>query len=62
MAKVIKFYTRDFLREKVKARPRDRRGKVIEFPKEKSAAVAKAAKIRELDEASRIAISWPGCF
>ena len=62
MAKVIKFYSRDFLREKVKSKPRDRRGKVIEFPMEKSASVATAAKIRELDEASRIAISWPGCF
>ena len=62
MAKVTKFYSRDFLREKVKSRPRDRRGKVIELPTEKTAWVAKAAKIRELDEASRIAISWPGCF
>lgn len=62
MAKVIKFDSRDSLRENVRSRPRDRRGKVIEFPNEKSASGAKAAKIRELDEATRIAISWPGCF
>jgi hypothetical protein len=46
----------------VKWLPRDQRGKVIEFPKEKSALAAKADQIRELDEAGLTAVSWPGCF
>jgi hypothetical protein len=37
MAKVIEFYVRDLFPKKVKWLPRDQRGKVIEFPKEKSA-------------------------
>jgi len=61
-AKVIKFHARDFLREKVKSRPRDRRGKVIEFPQEKSASVTKTGKLRELDEVSRTPVFYPGCF
>ena len=62
MAKVIKSQSRDFPREKVKSRPRDRRGKVIEFPQEKSASAAKTGKIRELDEVSRTPVFYPGCF
>jgi hypothetical protein len=62
MAKVIEFYARDFFPTRVKSVPRDRRGKVIEFPKDKPAAAGKAAKIRERDESDPIAASWPGCF
>jgi len=62
MAKVIKFHSRDFPREKLKSRPRDRRGKVIEFPPEKSAAAAKTGKIRDLDEVSRAPVFYLGCF
>jgi hypothetical protein len=62
MAKVIQFDVRDLFPKKVKWLPRDQRGKVIEFPKEKSALAAKADQIRELDEAGLTAVSWPGCF
>jgi RNA processing factor Prp31 len=62
MAKVIEFYIRDLFPKKVKWLPRDQRGKVIEFLKEKSALAAKADQIRERDEAGLTAVSWPGCF
>ena len=62
MAKVIEFYVLRSLSEKVKWFPRDQRGKVIEFPKEKPALAAKADQIRELDQAGLTAVSWPGCF
>jgi hypothetical protein len=59
MAKVIQFYVRDLFPKKVKLVLRDRRPKVIEFPKEKS---AKRRKVRGFDETGSIAASWPGCF
>jgi len=59
MAKVIEFYIRDLFPKKVKWLPRDQRGKVIEFPQEKSDSAAKADQIRKLDEAARTAVSWP---
>ena len=59
---MIKFHPRDFLREKVKSRPRDRRGKLTECPKEKSASVTKTGKLRELDEVSRTPLFYPGRF
>lgn len=62
MAKVIEFYARDLFPTKVKSVPRDRRGKVIEFPKDKPTVAGKTAKIRERDEGDLIAASWPGCF
>jgi hypothetical protein len=62
MAKVIEFYARDLFPRKVKWVPPDQRGKVIEFPKDKSALAAKADQIRKLDEAGLTAVSWPGCF
>ncbi len=62
MAKVIEFYARDLFPKKVKPIPRDRRGKVMEFPKDKPAVVGKMAKIRERDEGDPILASWPGCF
>ena len=47
MAKVIEFYVRDLFPKKVKSVPRDRRGKVIEFPKDKAAVASKTPKIPE---------------
>jgi hypothetical protein len=62
MAKVIEFYVRDLFPTKVKSVPRDRRGEVIEFPKDKSTVAGKTAKIRERDKGDPIAASWPGFF
>jgi hypothetical protein len=62
MAKVIEFYARDLFPTKVKSVPHDRRGKVIEFPKDKPAVAGKTANIRERDQGDPIAASWPGCF
>jgi len=62
MAKVIEFYARDLFPTKVKSVPHDRRGKVIEFPKDKPAVAGKTANIRERDQDEPIAASWPGCF
>jgi hypothetical protein len=62
MAKVIEFYVRDLFPKKVKSVPCDRRGEVIEFPKDKPTAAGQTAKIRERDEGDPIAASWPECF
>jgi hypothetical protein len=62
MAKVIEFYVRDLFPKKVKCLPRNQRGKVIEFPQEKSALAGKADQIRELDEVGLTAVSRPGYF
>jgi hypothetical protein len=62
MGKVIQFHIRDLSPKKVKPVPRQQRGKVIEFPKEKSALGAKTKKVRGFEEADLIAVSWPGCF
>jgi hypothetical protein len=62
MAKVIEFYARDLFPKKVKSVLRDRRGNVIEFPKDKAAAGGKTAKIQERDEGGPIVAPWPGCF
>jgi hypothetical protein len=60
MAKLIEFYVRDLFPKK--SVPRDRRGEVIEFPKDKAAVASNNPKIRERDEGNRFAASWPGCF
>jgi hypothetical protein len=62
MAKVIQFYVRDLFPKKVKSVPRDRRAKVIEFPKEKAALDGKTGKVRGFDETDPRVASWPGCF
>ncbi len=62
MAKVIEFYVRDLFPRKAKSVPRDRRGKVIEFPKDKTAIASKTSKIPERDEGNPFAASWSGCF
>jgi hypothetical protein len=41
MAKLIEFYVRDLFPKKVRSAPRDRRGEVIEFPKDKAAVASK---------------------
>jgi len=62
MAKVIEFYARDLFPKEVKSVPRDRRGEVIEFPKDKTAIASKTPKIPERDEDNPFAASWSGCF
>jgi hypothetical protein len=62
MAKLIEVYARDLLPKKVKSAARDRRRKVIEFPKDKATVAGKTAKIREGNEGDPILASWPGCF
>ena len=62
MAKVIEFYARDLFPKKVKSVPRDRRGELIEFPKDKAVVASNTPKIRERDEGNPFAASWPGCF
>ena len=62
MAKVIEFYVRDFIPTMVRSVIRDQGSAVIEFPKDKAAAVGKTAKIRERTEGDPIAAYWPGCF
>ena len=62
MAKVIEFYVRDLFPKKVKSVPRDPRGIVIEFPKDKTAVASKTPKIPERDEGNPFTASWPGCF
>jgi hypothetical protein len=51
-----------FFPKKGKWVPRGQRGRLIEFPKEKSALTAKTAKIREPDEDKGIPLSYFGCF
>ena len=55
MSKVIEFYVRDLSPKKVKSVPRDRRGEVIEFPKDKPTVAGKTATIREGDEGNPFA-------
>jgi hypothetical protein len=62
MARVIQFYARDLFLPKGKSVPRDRRGKVIQFPKEKRTVVGKTAKMRERDQGDPMVPSWPVCF
>jgi hypothetical protein len=62
MARVIEFYVRDLIPKKVKWVPRDQRGKVIEFPKEKPAQSGTTDQVRNRYEAGSMAVSWDGCF
>jgi hypothetical protein len=62
MAKVIDFYVRDLTPRKVRWVPRAQRGKVIEFPKEKSANRLKTDQVRDLYESVPVVVSRPGCF
>jgi hypothetical protein len=60
MAQVIEFYAQDLFPTKVKSVPHDRRGKVIEFPKDKPAVAGRTANSRERDQGDPTAASWPG--
>jgi|HubBroStandDraft_1064217.scaffolds.fasta_scaffold51070_2 hypothetical protein len=62
MAKVIEFYVRDLTPKKVKWVPCDQRGKVIEFPKEKSVQSTGTDQVRDLYKAGSGAVSSPACF
>jgi hypothetical protein len=62
MAKVIEFYVRDLTPKKVKWVPCDQRGKLIEFPKERSAQSTKTDQVRDLSDAGSVTASWPGRF
>jgi len=62
MAKVIEFYVRDLFPKKMKSVPYDRRGEVIEFPKDKPTVADQTPRILERDEGDPIAAFWPGCF
>jgi len=62
MAKVIEFYHRGPVRKKVKPVPIERRGKLVEFPKEKFAAQSKTEDITERGEVSPSTVPCFGCF
>jgi hypothetical protein len=61
MAKVIEFYLRGPVPKKVKPVPIERRGKLIEFPKEKFAAQSKTEDITERGEVSPSTVLFFGC-
>jgi hypothetical protein len=62
MAKNIKFHPRDPVPRKVKPERLKQRGKLIEFPKENSAAKSKTEDITERGEVSPSAVLCFGCF
>jgi len=62
MAKVIEFYVRGPVPKKVKPVPIERRGKLVEFPKDKSAAQSKTDDITERGEVSPSTVLFFGCF
>jgi hypothetical protein len=62
MAKNIKFHPRDPVPRKVKPERLKQRGKLIEFPKENSAAKSKTEDIAERGEVSPSTVLCFGCF
>ena len=62
MAKVIEFYVRGPVRKKVKPVPIERRGKLVEFPKEKFTAQSKTENTTERGEVSPSTVLFFGCF
>jgi hypothetical protein len=62
MARVIEFYVRDLTPKRTKWVPRDQRGKLIEFPKEKSAQSTKTDQVRDRYEGGPVAVSRLGRF
>jgi hypothetical protein len=62
MAKVIEFYLRGPVSKKVKPVPIQRRGKLVEFPKEQFAARPKTEDITERGEVSLSTVLCFGCF
>jgi len=62
MAKVIEFYLRGPAPKKVKPVPIERRGMLVELPKEKFAARSKTEDITERGEVSPSTVLCFGCF
>ena len=62
MAKVIEFHLRNPAPKKVKPVPIERRGMLVEFPKEKFAAQSKTKDITERGEVSQSTVLCFGCF
>ena len=62
MGKVIEFYLRGPLTKKVKPIPIEQRGKLVEFPKETSAARAKTEDTTEGGEVIPSTVPFFGCF
>ena len=62
MANVIEFYLRNTAPKKVKPVPIERRGMLVEFPKEKFAEQSKTKDISERGEVSQSTILCFGCF
>lgn len=62
MGKVIEFYLGGSLAKKLKPIPIEQRGKLVEFPKETSAAQSKTEGITERGEVSPSTVPFFGCF
>jgi hypothetical protein len=62
MAKNIKFYPRGPVPKKVKPVPIEQRGKLVEFPKGKVAALSKTEDSTECGEVSPSTVLFFGCF
>jgi len=62
MSKVIEFYPRGRVPQKVKPVPIEQRGKLVEFPKEQFAAQSEAEDITERDEVSPSTVLFFGCL
>ncbi len=62
MAKNITFHPRDPVPRKVKPERLKQRGKLVEFPKENSAAKSKTEDITERGEVSPSTVLCFGCF
>ncbi len=62
MAKVIEFHLRNPAPKKVKPVPIQRRGMLVEFPKEKFATQSKTKDITERGEVSQSTVLCFGCF
>jgi hypothetical protein len=62
MAKNIKFYPRGPVPKKVKPVPIEQRGKLVEFPKGKVAALSKTEDSTERGEVSPSTVLFFGCF
>ena len=62
MAKLIEFYLHGPVPKKVKPVPIERRGKLVEFPKEELTAQSKTEDITERSEVSPSTVLFFGCF
>ena len=62
MAKVIEFYLRNPAPKEVKPVPIERRGMLVEFPKEKFAVQSQTKDITERSEVSQSIVLCFGCF